>query len=189
MKTSVFHFLFSISFTVLLSFLVSACGNDYKSVNAITLDKTGPSMSAKNIEVLFSDSGRTEAKLISVLLNKYEGQNPYLEFPEGFKIYIYDSAGRVESTISGDHGKQIELTRIMEANGNVIVRNELKNQQINTEKLIWDENKRLIYSDVKVKITTADKVIYADGLRANESFTWYELPNPRGQMTVDRDSI
>lgn len=170
-------------------FLIVSCGNDYDFVNAITLEKKGPSMSAKDIEVLFSDSGKIEAKLTSVLLDKYEGPEPYMEFPLGFKILIYDSAGSVESSITGDYGKQNEATRIMLAKGNVVVRNEMKNQQINTEELIWDENKGLIYSVVKVKVTTPDKILYADGLKANEAFTWYEFSNPRGQMTVKKDSI
>jgi LPS export ABC transporter protein LptC len=168
---------------------MTGCGNDLKTVNAITLKTEGPSMSAINIEVLFSDSGRIEAKLSSVLLNKYEGQNPYLEFPKGFKVVMYDTAGKVESTITGNYGKQDEITRVMEAKGNVIVRNEAKNQQINTEELTWNENRALIYSDVKVKITTANKVLYSDGLKANESFTWYEFVNPHGQMIVKKDSI
>ena len=189
LKSSVPRLILRILLFSSFPFLIAACGNDVGTVNAITLKKTGPSLSAKNIEVLFSNSGKIEAKLISVLLNKYEGQNPYLEFPDGFKVTMYDSVGRVESIITGNYGKQNEISRIMEAKGNVIVRNELKNQQINTEKLIWDENRRLIFSDVRVKVTTADKILYADGLKANESFTWYEFENPRGQMTVTRDSI
>jgi LPS export ABC transporter protein LptC len=189
LESSVFPLLFRTLLSSFFLFLITACGNDFETVNAITMKKTGPSMSAKNIEVLFSNSGRIEAKLTSVLLDKYDGQNPYLEFPHGFNVIIYDSVGRVESTITGNYGKQNEISRIMEAKGNVIVRNEMKNQQINTEKLIWDENRRLIFSDVKVKVTTADKILYADGLKANESFTWYEFENPRGQMTVKKDSI
>jgi LPS export ABC transporter protein LptC len=186
---SLFRLLCRFGLYSLLMFLMASCGNDLGTVNAITLKTAGPSMSAKNIEVLFSDSGKIEAKLTSVLLNKYEGQNPYLEFPKGFKVVMYDTTGRVESTITGNYGKQDEITRIMEAKGNVIVRNEAKNQQINTEELTWNENKALIYSDVKVKIITANKVLYSDGLKANESFTWYEFVNPHGQMTVKKDSI
>ena len=181
--------LYRFSLTALLPFLMMGCGNDLETINAITLKNAGPSMSAKNIEVLFSDSGKIQARLTSVLMNKYEGQNPYLEFPKGFKVLIYDSANRVGSTISGNYGKQNEITRVMEAQGNVVVRNELKKQQINTEQLIWDENKRLVFSDVKSKITTTDKILYTDGLKANESFTWYEFVNPHGQMTVKKDSI
>ena len=146
-------------------------------------------MSAKNIEVLFSDSGKIQAKLTSVILNKFEGQNPYMEFPRGFHVEFYDTAGNVESTITGNYGKQDEVTRVMEARGNVIVRNVAKDQQINTEELTWNENKSLIYSDVKVKITTSNKVLFSDGLKANEAFTWYEFVNPHGQMTVKKDSI
>jgi len=54
--------------------------------------------------------------------------------------------------------------------------NELENKQLNTEHLIWDENRQLIYSDVKVKITTPDKVLYGSALKANEAFTWYQIP-------------
>ena len=188
-KSSIIRLYFHFSLFFSTVFLFTSCGNDFDSVNAITLEKQGPAMSAKNIEVLFSDSGKIEAKLNSVLLDKYEGPDPYMEFTKGFNLWIYDSAGRVESSITGNYGKQNELSRIMLAKGNVIVRNELKNQQINTEELTWDENKRLIYSDVKVKVTTPDKILFADGLKANEAFTWYEFSNPRGQMTVKKDSI
>ena len=173
----------------LMVFLVSSCGNDVEKVNAITMKDTGPAMTARNIEVILSDSGKLQARLTSVLLNKYGGDNPYLEFPKGFKVLIYDSLQRIESTITGNYGRQDERSRVMEARGNVIVRNELKNQQINTEELTWVENRRLIYSNVKVRITTANKVLYSDGLKANDAFTWYEFINPHGQMTVDRDSI
>jgi len=189
LDSSPFCLFFRFSFSALLMFLMASCGNDLKTVNAITLETAGPSMSAKNIEVLFSDSGKIQAKLNSVLLDKYEGQNPYLEFPMGFNVTFYDSSGSIESTITGNYGKQDEITQVMEAKGNVIVKNVAKNQQINTEELTWNGSRGLIYSHVKVKITTANKVLFSDGLKANESFTWYEFVNPHGQMTVKKDSI
>jgi len=189
LNSSLFRLLYRLGLFSNLMFLLASCGNDLEKVNAITLKVSGPSMSAKNIEVLFSDSGKIQAKLTSVLLNKFEGQNPYMEFPRGFEVVFYDTSGSVESTITGNYGKQDEITRVMEAKGNVIVRNVAKDQQINTEELTWNENKMLIYSDVKVKITTANKVLFSDGLKANESFTWYEFVNPHGQMTVKKDSI
>jgi LPS export ABC transporter protein LptC len=189
LNSSLFRLLYRLGLFSNLMLVMASCGNDLEKVNAITLKISGPSMSAKNIEVLFSDSGKIQAKLTSVLLNKFEGQNPYMEFPRGFKVVFYDSTGSVESTIEGNYGKQDEITRVMEAKGNVIVRNVAKDQQINTEELTWNENKMLIYSDVKVKITTANKVLFSDGLKANESFSWYEFVNPHGQMTVKKDSI
>lgn len=171
------------------AFLLSACGNDIHQVNAITKSSSGPLMTAKNIEVVFSDSGKIQAKLKSVWLNRYSGQNAYLEFPKGFKVEIFDSADRVETMISGNYGKRYENVRIMEAHGNVVVRNEIKHQQLNTEYLKWDENKRMITSNVPVKITTPDKVLWGEGLEANESFSWYRFNKVSGQMMVKKDSL
>lgn len=146
-------------------------------------------MMAKNIEVTFSDSGKIQAKLSSVLLNRYPGGDSYMEFPKGFKVSIYDSAMRVETTITGNYGKRQDYSRIMVARGNVIVRNEIKNQQLNTELLTWDENKRKIFSRTNVKITTGNMVLFGDGLESNESFTDYTILNPHGQMIMKKDSI
>ena len=146
-------------------------------------------MSAQNIEVLFSDSGKIEAKLISPLMNRYAGESPFLEFPKGFKIFMFDSVQQISSTIIGNRGMRKEYTRVMEAWGNVVVRNEKKNEQINTEHLIWDENKHTIWSDVKVKITRPDQILYGASMESNESFTRYSIQAPTGEMNVKKDSI
>lgn len=146
-------------------------------------------MSARNIDVLFSDSGRVSARITSPLLNRYGGDDPYLEFPKGFTIVLYDSILRSSSSISGNRGVRRENARTMEAWGNVVVRNEQKNEQLNTEHLIWEEGRNLIWSDVKVKITTPDKILYGDGMSSNEAFTEYTITNPTGQMMVKKDSI
>jgi len=172
-----------------LLFLLAGCGDDRGRVSAIIHQFTGPSMSAQNIEVVFSDSGRIQAKLYSVLMNQYSGGNPYMEFPRGFKVTIFDSALNTENTIVANYGKRKENLRLMEARGNVIVRNELKKQQLNTEQLFWDENRRLIYTSSPVKITTLDKIVFGKGLRANESFTNYTIQHVYGQMMVKKDSI
>ena len=146
-------------------------------------------MSAHNIDVLFSDSGKVQAKLTSPLMNRYIGENPYLDFPEGFKISMFDSLHLITSTITGNRGIRREYARTMEAWGNVVVRNEKKNEQINTEHLFWDENKHRIWTDVKVKITRPDQILYGSRMESNESFTDYSILDVSGEMAVKKDSI
>jgi LPS export ABC transporter protein LptC len=181
--------LFSWLQIVLATVILTGCGNDLETTNILPHPESGPGMMAKNIEVIFSDSGRIQAKLSGALLNRYRGGDPYMEFPKGFKVSIYDSALTVETTITGNYGKRMDYTRIMEARGNVMVRNERKKQQLNTERLIWDENKRKIYSKTNVKITTRSMILFGDGLESNESFSDYTILNPHGQMIVKKDSI
>lgn len=168
---------------------MAGCGNDELTINAIPHQFTGPVMSAKNIDVVFSDSGKVQAKVYSVLMNRYAGNDPYMEFPRGFRVTILDSALNPENIITANYGKRKELLRFMEARGNVVVRNEVKQQQLNTEQLFWDENRRIIYTSSPVKITTLNKVVFGKGLRANESFTDYTILHVYGQMMVKKDSI
>jgi LPS export ABC transporter protein LptC len=185
----IFRFLLYTAVFIIPGIFSPGCGNHTEDTAQQEPSSSTPVMSAKNIDVIFSDSGKVQARLSSVLLNRYEGRTPYLEFPRGFKIEIYDSLKHVETTITADYVKRLENMRIMEASGNVVVRNEIKNQQLNTEQLTWDENKRSIYSKSPVKITTADKVLYGKGLESNESFTQYTILHPTGQMMVKKDSI
>jgi LPS export ABC transporter protein LptC len=148
-----------------------------------------PLMTARNIDVLLSDSGHISARLTSGLLYRYGGDNPYLEFPKGFKIYLFDSAQNITSTIEGNRGIRREYARIMEAWGSVVVRNEVKKEQLNTEHLIWDENQHRIWSDVRVRITTPDKILFGDAMESNEAFSRYSIKNPTGLMMVKKDSI
>lgn len=146
-------------------------------------------MTATDIDVIFSDSGRLQARITGPLVNRYEGEEVWMEFPKGFMAEMFDSAQRLETTITADYGKRQEIARIMEARGNVIVRNEFKNEQLNTDVLIWNEMRHTIRTDAPVKITTPDKVLYGTGLESNEAFTNYRILKPRGEMQVKEDSI
>jgi LPS export ABC transporter protein LptC len=176
-------------FPAILLLLLLSCTKAPETADFIKVKENAPVMSAKNIEVLFSDSGKIQARLVSPLMNRYAGENPYLEFPNGFKIFMFDSASQISSTITGNRGIRKDYARTMEAWGDVVVRNEQKNEQLNTEHLIWDENKHKIWSDVKVKITRPDNILNGTSMESNESFTRYSIQNFSGQMTVKEDSI
>lgn len=166
-----------------------ACDKAPEATGSIQARENDPVMSAHNIEVLFSDSGKIEARLTSSLMNRYLGKSPYLEFPAGFIVVMFDSLQQTASTITADRGVRREYTRTMEAWGNVVVRNVKKNEQLNTEHLIWDEGQHRIWSDVKIKITKPDQILNGSSMESNETFTRYSIQQPMGQMNVKKDSI
>jgi LPS export ABC transporter protein LptC len=176
-------------FMLAAALLLASCNKEPQPGDTLRMKKDDPAMSARNIEVIFSDSGRIQAKLSSRLMNRYLGEQPHTEFPEGFKIFIFDSVQQVTATITGDRGSRKDNLRMMEAWGNVVVRNELKNEQMNTEHLIWDENRHRIWTDVKVKITRPDQVLYGSSMESNEAFTSYSIKDPTGEFAVKKDSL
>ena len=50
--------------------------------------------------------------------------------------------------------------------------------------MIWDENKNKIYTDKKVKITTAKEVIYGEGFTSTPDFKQYSITNIHGTFDL-----
>jgi len=181
-----------IRFLVILQvilFLFASCTKEKEVASPKLRSQEDPYMSANNIDVLFSDSGKVEARLTAPLMNEYGGKDPRMEFPKGFKIIMYDSIMRVKSTITAMYGIRFDFKGYMEGRRNVIVRNEQRNEQLNTEHLIWDERNHRIYNNDPIKVITPGKVLYGNDLESDESFTRYSFKNPTGQMMVKKDSV
>ena len=101
------------SFFLLPLILLFSCSTDDEKLNELSRGPSATLMSARNIDVLFSESGHLQARVTAPLANRFSGDYPYLEFPKGFQVRIYDSLKQVETTITGDYGKRIDNTRIM----------------------------------------------------------------------------
>jgi len=172
---------------VFLIITLSSCENDPVLVNEISFIDTLPVQTAKNIDVIYSDSGKIQAKIVSPLLEKYAGDKPYLEFPKGINVIFYDNEMNIKSTLTANYAINWENNNIMEARNDVVIINHQKEEKINTEHIVWDQVKRKIYSNVFVKRTTKDDVLYGDGFDADETFSKYTLRNPRGTFHVDTD--
>lgn len=180
-----------ISFLLLSSILlISAisCENDLSQVKNISAVNSTPTESAKNIELIRSDSGKIQMLLTSPVLNKFLGGDPYMEFPKGIKILFYDSLMNVRTTLTANYAIKYDGKKMMEARNDVVIINHDKNERINTEHIVWDQQRKIIYSDVFVKRTSADEVLYGDGFDADENFNSYTLRNPRGIFTIDKEN-
>jgi len=166
-----------------LIFLYSSCENDIAKVNLITAVNKLPSESGKNVEVIYSDSARVKIKLTAPVLNRFEGNNPYSEFPKGLVVLFYDETLNVKSKLTANYAIRYERENRMEAKNDVVVINA-KGEKLNTEHLIWDEKKQIIYSKEFVKITTADEIIMGEGFEANQTFTKYKINKIKGTINL-----
>ena len=169
-------------YLVLSTFLVS-CENDIDEVNNVTARNNYPVESGKDMEVIYSDSGHIKVKLNAPVMMRYAGENPYMEMPQGVKVLFYDDSMNVNSHLSANYAISREKEEIMEAKNNVVVVNE-KGEKLNTEHLIWDKKQSLIHTKEFVKITTAEEIIYGNGLESNQSFTKYKIKDIKGTINL-----
>ena len=163
--------------------LIASCKNDLETIRSLDVSDTVPDMSARDVEILYSERAKVQVKLTAPLLvKKTLDSEPVLEFPEGFTVSFYDSAFQVKSTIRGDYGISYEKRKIMEARHDVVVENIQTQERLNTEQLFWDRNRESIYTEKFVRLTRGEEIITADGMTSDQSFENMEFQNPKGLM-------
>ncbi len=170
-------------FFVFSIFLIS-CENDIKVINNFSVKDTLPVESVKNVELIYSDSGKIQIKLISPLLNRYKVEDPYDEFPKGLTVYFYDSLLRVKSSLRANYAISWDLRNTMEAKNDIVIVN--KDETITTEHIVWNKRTHSIFSDVFTKRVNKDGVMFGDGFDADETFNKYTIRNPRGTFVVQQ---
>ena len=186
-KTTSFIILAVIA-AMLFTAMLPSCKNDVQTVLSLDVVDTLPEMTARDIEIYYSERGKVQIKLVSPYLVNETEEEPLLIFPDGFTVYFYDSTMNIQSTITADYGISHEKKKIMEARHNVVVENIQKGEKLNTEELFWDRNKQEIYSNKFVRLTTGEQVITGDGLTSKEPFDEILITNPKGLLEFKEEA-
>lgn len=168
--------------------IIAGCKNDESEINRITRKSNEPTETVKSIEVLYNDSGYVKARGLAPLMKRYTEKHPRIEMPNGIKIYFYDNKQQETSTLTARYAQRDEAAKTMEARNDVVVRN-VKGEQLNTERLVWNEATGKFSSDAFVKITTQTEVLMGEGFEANEDFTHYRILHPKGEILIKSDSL
>ena len=169
--------------------LLVGCENNIENINEVILPKDTLAVeSAFEIEMKYSEKGHIQFKLLSPQLNRYNTATPYVEFPQGIHVVFFDSIGGIKSEMTSRYAISYENKKIMEASEDVEIVNHEMKQQLNTEHLIWDQKKHIIFSEVFVKITTENQTIFGDdGFESDEEFNKWTIRKPSALFDVDSD--
>lgn len=170
-------------FVIALGLIFQACENDQGKIEQITKPDHSPLESISGLETIYSDSAIIKVKVIAPVLNKYTSPKLLTEMPKGLNISFYDNDLHVISNLNAKYAIHYEQEHRWMAKNDVVVVNQ-KGEQLNTEKLLWDENTGKIYSDEFVKITTPDEIIMGKGFEANQDFSKYKIFKVTGNITV-----
>lgn len=166
--------------------IATACTTDLDELNKVEKQQNMPMQRAEEMTILYSDSAILEMELYAPVLERYvENEETIIVFPEGLKAVFYGPTGQVESKLTADKAKYFESRDMWEAKGNVVAVNELKGQQLNTEYLIWDERRAIIYTNRKSKVTTPEEILFGEGFEADQSFSRFTFRHVTGIVSVD----
>ncbi len=164
--------------------MLFSCRGDLEAIDSLTQEEKGPMESAFQVEIIYSDHGQVRMILNAARMDRYEGEKPYLEMPEGIHMIFYDTLMQESSSLRAQYAISYEDSELIEARRDVIVINDL-GERLNTEQLIWDQKEARIYSGTFVKVTTEEEVLYGDGFESDERFDRWRILNPHGTFQLD----
>lgn len=182
MKFKHYHKLFT---SVIIIILFASCKNENEKLNKISKMKLEPGVEkATEVMINYTDSGLLKAKIYSTVIEHYTGKTePYSEMKKGVKAFFYNKNGKIESSLTSEYAISYENKKIVIIKNNVRVLN-IRGEELETEKLTWNQQTEKIYTDKFVKIKTPDEILYGDGLESNQNFTRYRIKKLRGRITV-----
>lgn len=169
---------------------VSAC-SDYAKKNVAKMMQADTlifTQEASNVTIEYTDSGNLKARIFAPQLIGYKKDgNEIVKMPKGIVGNFFDDSGAIESYLTAEKGISYQTKKITEVSKNVQVMNN-KGEKLNTEKLIWDQNKQKIYTDKFVRITTKTEVLTGDGMESSQDFSNWHIIKPKGKIKVVADS-
>ncbi|MFT4646360.1 MAG: LPS export ABC transporter protein LptC [Planctomycetota bacterium] len=168
---------------VIITMGLFSCTNKPEDIKKAETTEIKKEEFGRDIEILITKKGSPNIKITAPKVVRNYAGKPFNEFPEGMNLFVYNTAGTVESTLTAKYGKMGDNSTEMIAKDSVVVISK-KGETLNTEHLIWDKENSKIKTEGFVKIKTLDEIIYGDGFESNDDFTEYQITNIHGIVRV-----
>jgi LPS export ABC transporter protein LptC len=169
-------------FFITFSFLVlslTACENDPSQIKEWTEKKELVEV-GKNIESYLSLGGKMKAKLTSPLMNRYQSDTVYSEFPESLHVDFYDDSVNVTSWLTALYGKYFESLNKVYLRDSVTVINK-DGDTLRCPELWWDQNLQRFHTDKPARLDGKDKnIVGTQGLEATQDLKIVTFKYPTG---------
>ena len=141
---------------------------------AETLDlKETPVQVVDDMFIVQSDNGMIKMRAEAPRMEKYErGATLDFEFfPEGFFVYGFDENGKLETEIVADNARHLKYDdgrESWEAFGNVVVKNLINQEVMETDTLYWDQENEKIYTHCYVRMYSPDGFMQGYGMESDQ---------------------
>ncbi|MBA4300011.1 LPS export ABC transporter protein LptC [Algoriphagus alkaliphilus] len=142
----------------------------------------GPINSATNIFLVHSDSAIVRSEITAAKNLQFLNGNE--EFPEGIEIKFFTIDGQLETTMRADRGYYLKNENLYRGEGNVQIKNLLKDQSLQSEEIFWNQAEKKIYTEKFVTIQDKQTLFNGTGMEADDSFSVYSLKEVRDSRTL-----
>ena len=167
-----------------LIILLYSCSNDPEEVKGFIKTENLPIEKIEGAEMLQTENGILKVQIIAETIKRFQDVQPQLVFSNGLEVVFYNDSGLVRSILKAENAEIDKTNNIMTASESVFLTSS-DGKRLETEKLIWDENKNKIYTDNKVIIRTSKELIEGEGFESNPDFSEYSISKIQGTFNFE----
>ncbi len=154
-----------------VAFIVYSCKGKLAEAEVLDLAET-PVQIVRDMFIVQSKNSEMQMRAQAPLMEKYENDSlSYELFPEGFFVYGYDETGKLETEIVADNARHLKHNdgrETWEAFGNVVVKNLINQEVMETDTLYWDQEKEIIHTHCYVQLYSPKGFIQGYGMESDQ---------------------
>ena len=170
------------------NFILFSCKSKLSQADKLDLAKI-PLQKVDSMYLVQTKNGMIEMRVVTGEMQHFENDTMSCDvFPEGMNVYAYTDDEVLESTIVSDEASHFTnkntKEEIWKAYGNVVVKNIVKNQTMESDTIYWDQTAKEIYTDCYVRLYSDDGFIQGYGMRSDERARNAIILNPFNNFGV-----
>ncbi len=184
-----------IATAVAVAFIVYSCKGKLAEAEVISLEET-PVQIVDDMFIVQTENSIMKVRAEAPLMERYERDTlSYELFPKGIEVYGYTEDGNLETEITADnaiHLKYNDGRESWEAFGNVVVKNLINQETMETDTLYWDQKNEKIYTHCYVRMYSPDGFMQGYGMESDQRARDTELFRPFNNyaiMTSDSTAV
>ena len=154
-----------------VAFVVYSCKGKLGEAEDLILSET-PVQIVRDMFLQQTENGMVKMRAEAPKMEKYEKDTlDYELFPEGFFVYGFDETGKLETEIVADNARHMKYDdgrESWEAFGNVVVKNLINQEVMETDTLYWDQKNEKIYTHCYVRMYSPDGFMQGYGMESDQ---------------------
>ena len=154
-----------------VAFIVYSCKGKLGEAESLDLKET-PVQIVDDMFIIQTENGIVKMRAEAPRMEKYERDSlDYELFPEGFFVFGFDESGKLETEIVADNARHLKYEdgrESWEAFGNVVVKNLINQEVMETDTLYWDQKNESIYTHCYVRMYSPDGFMQGYGMESDQ---------------------
>ena len=170
-----------------VAFVVYSCKGKLAETDAVRQGET-PFQTVDDMFVVQTENSIISMRASAPLMEKYENDSlSYELFPKGISVFGYTEEGMLETEIVADNARHLKYDdgrESWEAFGNVVIKNLMNQETMETDTIYWDQKNERIYTHCYVRMYSPDGFAQGYGMESDQRARDTELFNPFNNYAI-----